>query len=227
MYTGLCPGFIVKSLWLILPVARHVLLIWWLLEPTFCLPLQGLTGRDGPAGPKGAPGERVSVSVPVAVVQRLGSQVAHKAIRVEVLWMVSMTVLAGPCPIAPLPGVGDGMDGECTAPGTSSPKTPQLRLVRVILAFRAGGAVWWWQVSLFSEQEELLHIPESHHLHGIPHFLPNWLSLPTVPEGRAVSTILLHLRRGGLAHKTPQRARSMGRARGQSWQEDQMCGTPE
>lgn len=83
-----------------------MLLIWWLLETTLCLPLQGLTGRDGPAGPKGAPGERVSISVPVAAVQRLGSQVAHKAIRVEVLWMVSMAVLAGPCPIVLLWGLG-------------------------------------------------------------------------------------------------------------------------
>lgn len=132
-------GFIVKSLWLILPTAWHVLLIWWLLEPILCLPLQGLTGRDGPAGPKGAPGERVSISSPMAAVPWLGSQVADKAIRVEALWVVSMTVLVSPCPIAPLQ-VGWG-DAECTAPGSSSPETPQLHLDSIILTFRADGAV--------------------------------------------------------------------------------------
>jgi hypothetical protein len=30
------------------------------LSPSFYLPPQGLTGKDGPPGPKGAPGERVS-----------------------------------------------------------------------------------------------------------------------------------------------------------------------
>lgn len=113
--TGLC-------LWLILPVARHVRLIWWLLEPALCLPLQGLTGRDGPAGPKGAPGERVSVSVPVAVVQGLGSQVAHKDVRVDVLWMVSTAVLAGPCPIAPFPrGMGGMLSAQPLGPPHQKP----------------------------------------------------------------------------------------------------------
>lgn len=39
----------------------------WPLQPSLCLFPQGLTGQDGPPGPKGAPGERVSAAARVWV----------------------------------------------------------------------------------------------------------------------------------------------------------------